>query len=40
LLSIYFYYGFAIIAFALILHIVLVVREERKLKKNGVVGLS
>jgi len=40
LLSIYFYYGFAIIAFALILHIVQVVREERKLKKNGVVGLS
>ena len=40
LLSIYFYYGFAIIAFALILHIVLVVREERKLKKNGVVRLS
>jgi len=40
LLSIYFYYGFAIIAFALILHIVLVVKEERKLKKNGVVGLS
>lgn len=40
LLSKYFYYGFAIIAFALILHVVLLMREEQKLKKNGVVGLS
>ncbi len=40
LLSKYFYYGFGIIAIALIIHVVLLVREEQKLKKNGVVGLS
>jgi drug/metabolite transporter (DMT)-like permease len=40
LLSNYFYYGFAIIASALVLHIILVVKEEKKLRKNGVVGLS
>jgi drug/metabolite transporter (DMT)-like permease len=40
LLSRYFYYGFGIIAIALVIHVILVVREEQKLKKNGVVGLS
>jgi drug/metabolite transporter (DMT)-like permease len=40
LLSKYFYYGFAIIAFALIVHVILVIREEQKLRKNGVIGLS
>lgn len=40
LLSKYFYYGFAIIAMALIVHVILVIREEQKLRKNGVIGLS
>jgi drug/metabolite transporter (DMT)-like permease len=39
-LSKYFYYGFTIIALALIIHVMLVIREEQKLKKNGVIGLS
>lgn len=39
-LSKYFYYGFAIIALALIIHVMLVIREEQKLRKNGVIGLS
>ena len=40
LLSKYFYYGFAIIAIALLIHVILVIREEQKLRKNGVIGLS
>lgn len=40
LLSKYFYIGFGIIAFALIIHVVLLVREDQKLKKHGVVGVS
>jgi drug/metabolite transporter (DMT)-like permease len=40
LLSKYFYFGFAIIAIALVVHVILVIREEQKLRKNGVVGLS
>jgi drug/metabolite transporter (DMT)-like permease len=40
LLSRYFYYGFTIIAIALVIHVILVVRDEQKLRKNGVVGLS
>jgi drug/metabolite transporter (DMT)-like permease len=41
LLSKYFYIGFAIIALALVVHIILVAREEQKKRKmNGVVGLS
>lgn len=40
LLSKWFYYGFAIIAFALIIHIILLVKEERKLTLHGTDGLS
>jgi drug/metabolite transporter (DMT)-like permease len=36
----YFYYGFGIIAIALIVHVIWLAREEQKLRKNGVVGLS
>ena len=39
-LSKWFYYGFAIIASALIIHIFLIVREERKLTRDGAIGLS
>jgi len=41
LLSKYFYIGFAIIAIALVIHIILVLREEQKKHKmNGIVGVS
>jgi drug/metabolite transporter (DMT)-like permease len=40
LLSKWFYYGFAIIAFALIIHIILLVKEERKLTLHATDGLS
>lgn len=40
LLSKWFYYGFAIIAFALVMHIILLVKEERKLTLHATDGLS
>jgi drug/metabolite transporter (DMT)-like permease len=40
LLSKYFYYGFGIIAIALIAHVIWLASEEKKLRKNGAIGLS
>jgi drug/metabolite transporter (DMT)-like permease len=39
-LSKWFYLGFGVIAIALIIHVVLLVKEERKLTADGTVGVS